>query len=153
MANYSNIANVRTESGFDWNTNILDTLLTSYLEQSHGVVVSYVASRYNITKLVASTDFTGSQAEQMLVRVETLLASWYLMIKEYWPDGANTDKDWYKKVDEAMELLMMISKWDLRLIKIDWSEFELWAVKKTTWTFYGSWAVVDWEIFKTTDKF
>jgi hypothetical protein len=79
---YSTIDQVRSESGFTNNSNITDAMITIYLNQANGVVQSFVSSIYNITTLTG-TNFTGSQADLMLQRVEDLLASGYLMIKEY----------------------------------------------------------------------
>ena len=111
---FSTTARVRTESGFDGNSNVADATIAEYLDQANGVVLSYVGARYRITAL-SGTLFTGSQGEKFLKRVEELLASGYLLIKEYGADALDSDKDGYKKVNEAEELLTQIMEGKIRL--------------------------------------
>lgn len=120
---FTTVARVRSESWFNWNSDISDTYILWYLNQSNGVLLSYVASVYNAWLLVPSAIFTWSQAEQLLIRIEELLTSWYLLISEYWPEALNTDKDWYTKVKEAMWLLDKILSWDLKLFDVNFAEF------------------------------
>lgn len=120
---FSTEARVRTESGFDGNSNVSSTLITEYLNQANGVVLSYVGARYRITALSGAL-FTGSQAENMLKRIEELLASGYLLIKEYGADALDSDKDGYKKVEEALELLTQIMEGKIRLLDVNGDEIE-----------------------------
>lgn len=126
---YTTTAKVRSEAGFEWNTNITDDVIEKYLIQSHGIVQSYVAAVYKVTDLAGSL-FTGSQAEAMLQRAEELIAAWYLLIKEYWLEGVGTEADGYKKKTEGEKLLMSLSdpKKPLLLLDLNGSEFTRQAV-------------------------
>ena len=139
---YSTIDQVRSESGFTNNSNITDAMITIYLNQANGVVQSFVSSIYNITTLTG-TNFTGSQADLMLQRVEDLLASGYLMIKEYGAEWLDSDKDGYNKVDEWMSLLKMMTSGDLRLIGIDGTEFT--KVSKDSAGLPTGWGFTSWD--------
>lgn len=130
---YSTVARIRDESWFTWNLDITDSFIQWYWDQANWVLLSYVAGIYDASYLAPSALFTGSQAEQMLQRIEELLASWYLLIKEYWLEAKDTDKDWYNKVKEAKDLLMMLSTWDLTLIDNNFAEF----AKKNTASAWG----------------
>ena len=121
---YSTTQRIRTESGFDGNYNIADSVIENYLEEAHGIVQSYVASVYDINVLTGSK-FTGSQAEKMLTRAEELIASGYLFIKEYGPDSGDSNKDGYEKVEEGESMLKRLTDKDhpLRLIDTVGNEF------------------------------
>ena len=148
---YTTITNVRSESGFTGNTNITDAMLTIYLNQTNWIVQSYISSVYDITDLTWA-NFTLSQAEYMLKRIEELMASWYLLIKEYWREWLDADKNGYEKVNEWMELLKMITSWELRLIWVDWSEFDR-INKSTAWSMVAWWAVSGDNIFWVNDEY
>lgn len=150
---YTTEARVRDETGFTWNTNITTTVIQGYLDQANGVVLSYVAARYDASKLKASSDFTDSQAENMLKRCEELLASGYLLIKEYWAEGADTDKDGYKKVEEATALLEMIMRGEIRLLKFSSKEFELATVNDQAAGLKSIWATSWANIFSVKDQY
>jgi len=148
---YSTIDQVRSESGFTNNSNITDAMITIYLNQANGVVQSFVSSIYNITTLTG-TNFTGSQADLMLQRVEDLLASGYLMIKEYGAEWLDSDKDGYNKVDEWMSLLKMMTSGDLRLIGVDGTEFTR-VNKDSAGTATAGGAVSGDNIFAVSDEY
>ena len=150
---FSTIDRIRDESWFTGNLNITDANIQPYLEQSNGVVLSYVGAKYNIINLVSWALFTGSQAEKMLQRCEELLASGYLLIKEYWPEGADTDKDGYKKVNEAESLLSMIMEGKIRLLDTNGKEFSSWAEKKEAAGLASIGATSGANIFSVNDKF
>ncbi len=135
---YSTAARVRTESGFDGNQNVLDSVIEAYLEQANGVVQSYVASVYDISQLSGSK-FTNSQAEKMLKRAEELIASGYLLIKEYGADSGESNKDGYEKVEEGESLLQRLTDkaHPLRLIDTGGDEFSR-VAKSTAGTIVGS---------------
>lgn len=105
---YTTIARVRSECGFDGNTNITDALITTYLNQAHGVVNGIVAGVYNISSLAGAL-FTGSQAEAYLQRAEELIASGFLLIKEYGTSDTTNGAEGLRKYEEGKALLAMLS--------------------------------------------
>ena len=122
MANFTTTQKVRDEAWFTNNTNVTDASISQYADRANWVVLSYVWARYLITTLTW-TNFTGSQAEKFLIWTETRLAAAYLLQKEYWEDSIDTDKDWYRKEEEAESDLERIMKWEIILLGADWSEF------------------------------
>lgn len=101
---YTTTTLVRSESGFDNNSDVTDATITSYINMAHGSVKGFVARIYDISAL--DTDFTGSQAKDYLEGIETLWASGLLLIKEYGAEALDSDKDGYKKLELAKSLLM-----------------------------------------------
>lgn len=147
MANFTTTQKVRDESWFTNNPNIADSSIAQYADRANGIVLSYVWARYLITALTGA-GFRGSQAEKFLVWVETRLAAAYLLQKEYWEDSLDSDKDWYRKEEEAESDLERIMRWEIRLLKVDWTEFDRAAERKDP--------IKDiWDGLKsvTTDKF
>ncbi len=128
---YSTVDRIRTESGFDGNLNIPNSMIQAYLDQANGVVKSYVASVYDISQF-SGAKFTDSQAEKMLKRAEELMASGYLLIKEYGADSGDSNKDGYDKVEEGESMLQRLTDKShlLRLIDTDGNEFS--RVAKST---------------------
>lgn len=119
---FTTVARVRAESGFNGNTDISDTYIGGYLTQANGVLLGYVASIYDATKLSGAL-FTGSQAESLLQRIEELFASGYLLIAEYGPEAKNSDKDGYNKVKEAEKLCTELLSGSFGLYDINSNEF------------------------------
>lgn len=150
---YATTKRIRTESGFDGNLNIPDTMIETYLKQSHGIVQSYVAGVYDISQMTGEK-FTGSQAENILKRAEELIASGYLLIKEYGADSPDSHKDGYDKVEEGESLLQRLSNKDhpLRLMNTDGSEFTR-VSKGTAGTVVALGAVVDGNRFSVDDTY
>jgi len=69
-------------------------------------------------------NFTGSQGEQVLKRVEEMLASGWLLVKEYGADAEGGDKGGYKKLEKiAMTMLDAIAKGEMRLLDTNNQEF------------------------------
>ena len=118
MTNYSTIAQVRLEAGFTNNLDILDATITEYTNQAHGVILSKLASDYDITKLdVSNLAFVNSIAQSVLTRCEILLASGYLLIKEYGVMIGDKPIDEAKRrIDEAFKLLDKISSGEIQLL-------------------------------------
>lgn len=114
MATYTTSAKVRSEAGFDGNYNIHEPVIERYLEQAEAYVKSFIAGRYALASL--TTNFTGSQAETTLSRITELLAAGFLLQKEYGSDAQDTDKDGYKKQEEALAMLKDITTGTLKLI-------------------------------------
>ena len=155
MANFTTTQKVRDEAWFTNNSNVTDTSISWYADRANWVVLSYIGPRYDITKLVSGGDFTSSQAEKFLVWTETRLAAAYLLQKEYWEDSIDTDKDWYRKEEEAENDLEKIMRWEIRLLKIDWTEFNRAEMRqdpeKVIWD--GLKAVTTDKFFSVNDEF
>lgn len=118
---YSTVDRIRAESWFSGNDDITDGYIEWYGNQANGVIKGFIGWVYNLTAL--NTNFTWSPWEQLLKRIEELLASSYLLIAEYGSEAKDTDKDWYKKGKQADELLQKIVGGELRLIDSNWSQF------------------------------
>ena len=115
---------VRSESGFDNNSDITEASLTSYTTLAHGQIKGFVARIYDMAELEASTKFTGSQAEDFLKGIETLWASGLLLIKEYGAEAQNSDKDGYRKLELAKAMLLDLQEERIKLLDTDNAEFE-----------------------------
>ncbi len=150
---YSTVDRVRSESGFDGNLNIKSSMIETYLEQANGIVKSYVASVYDISEFTGEK-FTGSQGEKLLKRAEELIASGYLLIKQYGADSVDTDKDGYEKVKEGEGLLQRLTDKDhpLRLMNTDNTEFSR-VSKSTAGTIVASGATSGENIFSVDDTY
>lgn len=128
---------VRDESWFKNNLDITDSIIDWYITQANSIILSYIWIIYDVSKFTGSL-FTWSQTENLLNRIETLLASWYLLQKEYWIEARNTDKDGYQKERDAVDILQKISEWEIRLFDINFNEFPkkswspTWALQMTT---------------------
>lgn len=118
---YTTIAKVRASSGFNDNTNIINDDIEEILEQAHGELMGRIGLRY-VTSALSGANFTNSDAENFLIRIENLLASGYLLQDEY---GTDTDQnsDGTKRVEQAQALLDRIVKGELRLYGVDGVEF------------------------------
>lgn len=143
MSYYTTVTRVRNASWFSWNLDISDIFIEWYLIQAHAEVLSTISASYDVSELTWSL-FSWSQAESFLGRIEELLASWELLIDEYWIEWVNTDKDWYKKCEEARKLLMKIVENDIKLLDNNYEAFpqteiaNAWAIAyvTATWTEY-----------------
>lgn len=71
---YTTAARVRTICGFDENEDVTDAMIEEHVDQSYGVLIARIGAKYDITKLVASSRFTGSPGEMLLKRIQELLA-------------------------------------------------------------------------------
>ena len=113
MANYTTEAKVRVEAGFVNNTNILDANLLALIEEAHSELQGRISARYNLTDL--GMLFSGSQAEKLLSRIETLLAAGYALQREYPQEqGEGTEGD--GRVQRAMDLIEAILSGDTKLL-------------------------------------
>lgn len=127
---FTTVDRVRDESWFTWELNISDNSINWYLIQANWIIISNIATVYDASKLIWSL-FVWSHAENMLKRIEELLASGYLLIKEYGPEWRDTDKDGYIKIKEAEKLLDKIINGDIKLFDINYVEF--WRQTTSSW--------------------
>jgi len=134
---FTTVDSIRAESWFNWNSDISDNYINWYLIQANWVLLSYVATIYNANNLTWLL-FIWSQAESFLQRIETILASGYLLINEYWIDSRGTDKDWYIKKKDALNMLQEITEWKTNLFDVNFNEFSkksiavAWGIVMTT---------------------
>ena len=149
---YSTVANVRTEAGFNWNTDIPDATIEMYVNQSNWIINWMIGRIYDITKF-AWSNFIWSQAEYMLARIEQLLSTWYLLLAEYWPEARDTDKDWQSKIDQAMDLILSISKGDTALLLLDGSETPSKSSAKAWWPVLTTAVWTEDPYFSVNDKY
>lgn len=122
---YTTLERIRREAGFERNDYIHDDTIRDAMEQAEAYVKSFISSRYVLADL--SRNFTGSQAEDVLRRLTTQLAAAYLLQKEYGAEAQDTDKDGYKKEEQAMNRLADLSNGTLRLIDANGTEYTLYG--------------------------
>ena len=130
---FSEIDDIRAESWFTWNTNISDTTIEKYQKRANWMVLGYISRIYEINSLDLSNIPTDSQAYWLLNQAEILLASWYLLIKEYWVDWLAEDNQWIDKVNEWKSILDDILNTGVRLFGKDWAELaKIWSSNRTS---------------------
>ena len=123
MANYTNATNVRTEAGLVNNANLVDaTHITPLIDEAHAELLGRVSARYSLTAF--NSNFSGSQAEDLLTRIETLLAAGYLLQREY-PQEQEEDGEGDSRIKRALDLLEAILSGKLKLLDSNGSEFGL----------------------------
>jgi hypothetical protein len=118
---YTTTPEVRTESGFQYNTDITDSVIDSKRLAAFSIINSKVGSRYSLP-LSNNPNFTDSPAQNLMGYIELLYASWNLLITEYWNEAIWSDKDGYKKQKAADDMLNDILSWKLLLLDTTWSE-------------------------------
>lgn len=151
MAMYSTIQRVRGEAWFVGNTNISDSYIEWYQIQWYGLVVSYISGVYNTSEL-SGVNFVGSQGESVLQRAEELISAGFLLIDQYGTNDLGWWKTWRDRVNEGKQLLVAITKWDMRLVGNDWNEFER-KNKSTSWWLASSWFVTGENKFSVNDEY
>ena len=106
MANYTTETKVRQESGLVNNANVTDPEILVVIDESHGEILAMVGNRYSLTEL--DTNFSGSPAEALLTRIETILAAGYMLQRV---NQAETDgyEEGNSKVERAMKMLEKIA--------------------------------------------
>lgn len=146
---------VRTSSWFDWNTDITDTVIDWHIEDAHNVLLWYIWSYYDITALSWS-NFTWSAAAWLLKKIELLLASWYLLLEEYWPNQLWSDTDGEWKIEKAEQMIReIIGEWlkmRVRLIGNDWKEFAQIGLTSTRAPMRSTWLVWNTSKFSVNDS-
>lgn len=118
MATYSVTASIRDDAWFTNNTYIADASIDIQRLRAYALINSYVGTRYKIPSL-ADSNFIGSPAAQLLESIEITLWGAYLLIKEYWPAGRDTDKDGYRRLEDVKTLLGEIRDGKLSLFGLD----------------------------------
>lgn len=123
MANYTDTDNVRMEAGMVNNANIdNETQIEPLIDEAHAELLGRISARYSLTAF--NQNFTGSQAKDLLTRIETLLAAGYLLQREYpQEEGDNAEGD--SRIQRAMDLLDSVLGGKLKLIDSNGNEFAL----------------------------
>lgn len=145
---------VRISSWFDGNTNISNEYIQEFVEEATGIVASYVWARYWLTAFwywqwSLNSNFVGSQADKMLTRITTLLASGNLLIDQYGEDSyRGPTSDWNNKIAKAMELCQSIAVWELRLMGNDLNEFPKAPISSDPTQWLTGWTWLQWRSWK-----
>lgn len=128
---------IRNASWFDWVTAISDTIIEEYQKRANWIVLWYVAWVYNIQEFTVER-MTDSQAYELLSQSEILIATWYLLTKEYWSQWLQEDNQGLDKINEWKSILMQLyANPPIRLYDKNWIEFlntptgnsEAWNIK------------------------
>lgn len=141
---------VRERAGQTDNTEIQDSDIDQMILQASGLVLSHVASRYDINKftdeLLTDWVWTVSPTLNILTSIELELASSILLLKFYWAQRLTENNNAQAMYDLQMSLLKDIRDGQLRLLDIRLYEFPLLPLKP--------WKTVPWQIvssFNDTD--
>lgn len=100
---YTTTDAVRDEAGFNGNEYVADPSIEAQILRANAVINTYVGSRYRLP--FDDELFRGSNALGFLSSLEVQLAAGYLLINEYGSEARNTDKDGFRRVDDAMKIL------------------------------------------------
>lgn len=151
MNTYSTSTEIRNDAGFMYNTDVLDADIDTQRTRAYALINSYISARYSIPSL-SDSNFTGSNGALLLQSIEILLGGGYLLIKEYGPEGRDTDKDGYRRTESAMEMLKEIQEGKLLLFGNDGAILPSALTANTSGTIRGYIPDTD-PYFSTTDKF
>jgi len=120
---YTTAAKVRMEAGLVNNHNLKDTThFAPVIDEAHAELQGRISSRYVLTAF--NSNFTGSQAEDLLGRIETLLAAGYILQREY-PQEEGEGSEGDMRLKRAMDLIDSILGGKLKLIDANGQEFAL----------------------------
>lgn len=126
---------VRDKAGQTWNDEISDDNISQILAQVFWVVLSHVASRYDISKftddlLVKNESlWLECPTTQTLTSISVELWASILNLKHYWVQKLSEDNNAQKTYDMQMSLLADIRDWQLRLLDNTLNEFPLLPLK------------------------
>lgn len=120
MANYTTETKVRQEAGLVNNANILDPEILVVIGEAHGEVLAMVGNRYALSEL--STNFSGSPAESLLARIETILSAGYMLQRVNQAETEGYEQG-NSKVERAMGMLEKIAKGTYVLLDSNNDEF------------------------------
>lgn len=152
---YTTAARVRTICGFDENEDVTDAMIEEHVDQSYGVLIARIGAKYDITKLVASSRFTGSPGEMLLKRIQELLAGWYLLGDEFWYDDFGRQNRGGDRLTKAEDLIddILNGKTATRLIDNNGVEFDhINTGRESAGLIQAGGATPDGQIFSTTDE-
>ena len=148
---FSTEPRVRDESWFTWNADLQTSTIETYQLQAYNIILWVVSWKYNITDLLAADPL--SQAWLYLARVEELMASWYLLIKEYWSDWTERKETWELKLKQANELLeKLFATPPTKLIWLTWVEITTVPISQA-WVIESTWMIDRENTFTTQQVF
>ena len=105
---FTTLAKVKSEAGFDNNTNINDTTdITPHANSADGETLMAISSQYSLP-LSRNTTYTGSSAEYILQGVSTNYGAGLLMKKAYEGQGGSLLEIALRKIEEAKGMLQKI---------------------------------------------
>lgn len=84
------------------------------------MINSYVGIRYQLPN-TSDSNFIGSSAAALLESIEITLGTGLLLKKEYGPEGKNSDKDGYRMIQDAEDLMSDIRENKIALFLLDGS--------------------------------
>lgn len=102
---YSTTAAIRTDCGFDGNPNVTDPAIDALRVRAKSLIDSAVGTRYAVPAVPFVSPFLASPAAAYLETLEVMLAGALLLIREYGPEGRDTDKDGYRRKADADAML------------------------------------------------
>lgn len=82
ITTYTTTPEVRTESGFQYNTNIQDSVFDAKRLAAYSIINSKIAMRYALP-LTDNATWAESPAKQTIAQIELLYASALILISEY----------------------------------------------------------------------
>lgn len=107
LGKYCTIADIRNQSGFTNVDVITDTQIDYKRLRASSMVDSYIATVYSLPL---------AEIPEIIKHVTSILASGFLLIDEYGSSSRDTDKDGYKKIEEAKSILKQIANKEIKLI-------------------------------------
>ena len=110
MATYTDVANVKQESGFTNNTNIVSATVTRHITASESHIDSIISKLYTLPL---------SSVPGVIEKVARYLSAGSLMLEEYGTEAEGTSKDGQAKIDWANDMLTQISDGTVRLVGSD----------------------------------
>lgn len=99
------------------------SVIENYLDEATAVVQSYVAKVYDLPTMLADANFTGSQAESFLKRVEVLFAAGSLLNQEYGYQDSDQQEAGDAKINKALDMLRSLSEKTIILLDVNGAEF------------------------------
>ena len=118
---YTTNTEVLKEAGLQYNTYIISADVDKYRTEAYAIIRSYISGRYNLSSFVLN--FSGSDAESILKRIEELMAAGFLLTKEYGTNDVPNDEDGINKITRAEEMLKMIQDGKIKLLDTNGTEF------------------------------
>lgn len=109
---YTDSEQVREEAGLVNNQNIGEGKIEMLIDEAHSVIRGMIGARYSLAAM--GNNFSGSDAEKMLRRIETLLAAGYILQREY-PQEEEENGEGGMRVDRATVMLDQIVDGSLKL--------------------------------------
>lgn len=115
LTNFTDIANVKRESGFTNNSNIVDSLVSPHVKAANAEVNMAVAARYSVP-LTANTTYANSMSEDYLEQVASSLGAGFLMMQQYGDAGGEMSDSAIAKINFARGQIKKINDGSIVLV-------------------------------------